>query len=38
VHSEASVSNELSSLKNGPLWMVFASGAVGFGGMFAVYS
>lgn len=38
VHGEASVSSEMASLKNGPLWAVFASGAVGFGGMFAVYS
>jgi MFS transporter, DHA1 family, inner membrane transport protein len=38
IHSEASVSGELAALRNGPLWMVFASGAVGFGGMFAVYS
>jgi DHA1 family inner membrane transport protein len=38
VHSEASVSREFAALANGPLWLVFASGAVGFGGMFAVYS
>jgi len=38
MHGEASVSKELAALKNGPLWLVFAAGAVGFGGMFAVYS
>ena len=38
VHREASVANELAAMLNGPLWMVFAAGAVGFGGMFAVYS
>lgn len=38
VHEEASVNKELAALKNGPLWAVFASGAIGFGGMFAVYS
>jgi DHA1 family inner membrane transport protein len=38
VRGTASLSHELSALANGPLWMVFASGAVGFGGMFAVYS
>jgi DHA1 family inner membrane transport protein len=38
VRSGASMSGEFSALRNGPLWLVFASGAVGFGGMFAVYS
>lgn len=38
VHGGASVSREIAALANGPLWLVFASGAVGFGGMFAVYS
>jgi DHA1 family inner membrane transport protein len=38
VHDEASVTSELSSFKSGKLWLAFASGAVGFGGMFAVYS
>jgi MFS transporter, DHA1 family, inner membrane transport protein len=38
VHGEASVSGEIAALANAPLWIVFASGAVGFGGMFAVYS
>lgn len=38
MHGEASVRKELSALKNGPLWLVFTAGAVGFGGMFAVYS
>jgi len=34
----ASVWNELASLRSGSLWLAFASAAVGFGGMFAVYS
>jgi DHA1 family inner membrane transport protein len=38
VHSKASVAGELVAMRNGPLWTVFASGAVGFGGLFAVYS
>lgn len=38
VDARASVSKEISALRNVPLWIVFASGAVGFGGMFAVYS
>jgi DHA1 family inner membrane transport protein len=37
-HGGASVTSELSSFKSGKLWLAFASGAVGFGGMFAVYS
>ena len=34
----SSVSKELAALRNGPLWISFVGGAVGFGGMFAVYS
>ncbi|WP_227748280.1 MFS transporter [Oerskovia douganii] len=34
----SSVSQEVAALKNGPLWISFVGGAVGFGGMFAVYS
>jgi DHA1 family inner membrane transport protein len=35
---DSSVAQELRSLRNGPLWIGFLSGAVGFGGLFAVYS
>jgi DHA1 family inner membrane transport protein len=38
VKGEASVLSELKSLGSGTLWLAFASGAIGFGGMFAVYS
>ena len=38
VHGDASVAKEFQALRNGPLWAVFAAGAVGFGGMFSVYS
>jgi len=34
----ASVRTEVRALRNRPLWIAFAAGAVGFGGMFAVYS
>lgn len=34
----ASVRSELGTLRNGPLWIGVVAGAVGFGGMFAVYS
>ncbi|TQL03782.1 MFS transporter [Cellulomonas sp. SLBN-39] len=34
----ASVRSEVGALRNGPLWVAFGAGAVGFGGMFAVYS
>ncbi|MHA7134130.1 MFS transporter [Oerskovia turbata] len=34
----SSVAQELAALRNGPLWISFVGGAVGFGGMFAVYS
>ncbi|QAY64796.1 MFS transporter [Xylanimonas allomyrinae] len=35
---DSSVSQELRSLRNAPLWIGFLAGAVGFGGLFAVYS
>jgi len=35
---DSSVKQELRSLRNGPLWIGFLAGAIGFGGMFAVYS
>lgn len=35
---DASVRGEIGALRNGPLWIAFAASAVGFGGMFAVYS
>lgn len=38
VHGNPSIARELAALRNGPLWLVFIAGAVGFGGMFAVYS
>ena len=38
VRGEASVTREFAALRNGPLWRVFAAGAIGFGGMFSVYS
>lgn len=34
----ASPRRELAALRNGQLWVAFGAGAVGFGGMFAVYS
>ncbi|GIG19969.1 MFS transporter [Cellulomonas chitinilytica] len=34
----ATVRTELAALRNGPLWIAFGAGAIGFGGMFAVYS
>lgn len=38
VHGEASVLKEMKALRSGRLWLAFASAAIGFGGMFAVYS
>jgi len=38
VSAGASVSGEIRAMRNPPLWMVFAAGAIGFGGMFSVYS
>jgi len=37
-HLGATVRTELAALKNRQLWIAFAGGAIGFGGMFAVYS
>lgn len=37
-HPDATVRTELGALRNGRLWAAFAAGAIGFGGMFAVYS
>jgi DHA1 family inner membrane transport protein len=34
----ATVRGEVAALRNGRLWTAFAAGAIGFGGMFAVYS
>ena len=34
----ASVRSELGALRNGQLWIACAAGAIGFGGMFAVYT
>lgn len=36
--ASASVAGELRALRNGPLWIAFAAGAIGFGGLFAVYT
>ncbi|WP_412865831.1 MFS transporter [Cellulomonas sp. 179-A 9B4 NHS] len=36
--ADATVRGELAALRNGPLWVAFGAGAIGFGGMFAVYS
>ncbi|GHS89200.1 putative permease of the major facilitator superfamily protein [Actinomycetota bacterium] len=38
VRDDASVRTELRAVWNRPLWIAFAAGAIGFGGMFAVYS
>ncbi|MCY1162649.1 Inner membrane transport protein YdhP [compost metagenome] len=38
VHKTASIKNELAGLKNINMWLTLAVGAVGFGGMFSVYS
>ncbi|PZR53636.1 MFS transporter [Xylanimonas oleitrophica] len=35
---DSSMAQEVRSLRNGPLWIGFAAGAIGFGGLFAVYS
>mgnify|MGYP003517407311 CR=1 FL=1 len=34
----ASIKAELASLKNINIWLTLAVGAIGFGGMFSVYS
>ncbi|MPW44894.1 MFS transporter [Acinetobacter guerrae] len=38
VHATASIKTELAGLKNIHMWLTLAVGAVGFGGMFSVYS
>src|ERR1700758_4159162 len=38
VHKEASPLRELAGLKRPPIWLTLAIAAVGFGGLFAVYS
>ena len=37
-HSDASPLRELNALKSGQVWLTLGVGAVGFGGMFAVYA
>ncbi len=37
-NEDTSVRRELGALRNGPLWTGFVGAAIGFGGMFAVYS
>ena len=37
-HEASSARRELAALRNAPLWIGFTGAAVGFGGMFAVYS
>ena len=37
-HAEASIRRELSALRRGQVWLAMATGIVGFGGFFAVYS
>ncbi len=37
-HPDATVRTELAALRNRRLWISFAAAAIGFGGMFAVYS
>jgi MFS transporter, DHA1 family, inner membrane transport protein len=37
-HEQSSVRRELGTLRNLPLWTAFVGAAIGFGGMFAVYS
>lgn len=38
VHEGASVRRELTALRSGRVWMAMATGIIGFGGFFAVYS
>ena len=35
---DSSVRQEVAALRNGPLWIGFLAGAIGFGGLFAVYT
>ncbi|GER23137.1 putative permease of the major facilitator superfamily protein [Zafaria cholistanensis] len=37
-HAEASIRRELTALRRGQVWLAMATGIVGFGGFFAVYS
>lgn len=37
-HPDVTVRSEVRALRNSQVWIAFAAGAVGFGGMFAVYS
>lgn len=37
-NEDTSMRRELGALRNGPLWTGFVGAAIGFGGMFAVYS
>ncbi|MEE1621621.1 MFS transporter [Zafaria sp. Z1313] len=37
-HEEASIRRELGALRSGRVWLAMATGVVGFGGFFAVYS
>jgi DHA1 family inner membrane transport protein len=37
-HAEASIGRELTALRRTQVWLTLATGAVGFGGFFAVYS
>ena len=37
-HPDASPLRELNALKSGQVWLTLGVGAVGFGGMFAVYA
>ena len=38
VDAQSTIRREMKALGHGPLWLAFASAAIGFGGMFAVYS
>jgi len=38
IHEGASIRRELTALRSGRVWMAMATGIVGFGGFFAVYS
>jgi DHA1 family inner membrane transport protein len=37
-HPDVTVRSEVRALRNSQMWIAFAAGAIGFGGMFAVYS
>ena len=38
VAADATLGRELSALKNGRIWFILGIGAIGFGGMFAIYT